>query len=438
MKKVAFHTLGCKVNQVETEQMIEDFSRQGYQIVEFDDPADVYVINTCTVTHISDRKSRAVLRRAVRTNPHALIVATGCAAQVKPDQLAELEGISLIIGNQNKDRLVEIVVNHLAGQSHQRKIWIEPFAPATGLRPVLYTNPHQRTRAFVKIQDGCQSFCSYCIVPMARGPLRSKAPGDVMAEIKQLIRLGYHEIVLTGIHTGFYGADLAGWNLTRLLDTILTRVSGNYRLRLSSIEPLELNDRLLALLAEEVRMCRHLHIPLQSGSDRILHSMGRSYDREYYRRLVLKAAALIPGTAITADVMVGYPTETEADFQDTYGLIEELPIYELHVFKYSPRAGTPAAELNPQVEALSKQERSSRMLALGAGKKQNFIESFIGQELEVLVERQLNEGTYLGISDNYIEVELSSTLDLRGQIVPLSVIAAGNNLAYSRFEPAQA
>ena len=435
MSKIAFHTLGCKVNQVETEQMIEEFTKRGYQIVEFGDPADVCIINTCTVTHISDRKSRAVLRRAVRANPDALVVATGCVAQVDAGQLAQIEGIGLIVGNHDKDHIADIVDDYVA-EKENKKVWVEPMCPADSLRPVLYLEPHLRTRAFVKIQDGCQSFCSYCIVPFARGPVRSKAPDDVIAEISQLVVLGYREIVLTGIHTGLYGLDLPGWNITRLLEKILTNISGDYRIRLSSIEPLELNDQLLALMAGDKRICRHFHIPLQSGSDRILASMRRRYNREYYRDLVLKTAALIPGAAFTADVMVGYPTETEADFQDTYDLIMDLPIYELHVFKYSPRAGTSAATMVPQVAAEVKQSRSEALLELGRKKKIHFLQEFVGQDLLVLVERKLSSDIYAGISDNYIEVHFSSSKDSVGEFVKITLSEAGedygNGVMHSR------
>ena len=433
MKRIAFHTLGCKVNQVETEQMIEEFTRRGYQVVDFGDPADVYVINTCTVTHISDRKSRAMLRRAVRANPDALVVATGCVVQVDAEQLSNIEGIGLLIGNQAKEHIADIVTDCISGKTN-KKVWVEPICLTVGLRPVLYTNPHQRTRAFVKIQDGCQSFCSYCIVPFARGPVRSKAPHDVIAEIRQLILLGYREIVLTGIHTGFYGVDIPGWNITRLIENILLKIDGNYRIRLSSIEPLEFSDTLLALVAGDNRICRHLHIPLQSGSDRILASMRRRYDRKQYRELVLKAVALIPGVAITADVMVGYPTETEADFEDTFNLMNDLRLYELHVFKYSLREGTREAELIPQVSAAEKQQRSEKLLALGSRKKKHFLQGSAGQELTVLVERKLNDYTYAGISDNYIEVHISSPVDLVGQLVPIIITAAGEEFGLSHYD----
>lgn len=422
MKRVSFHTLGCKVNQVETEQLIEDFIERGYQIVEFGDPADVCVVNTCTVTHISDRKSRAILRRAIRNNPGMLVVATGCLAQVNTEQLSAIEGLGLIVGNQCKDQIGGIVDGYLNGFA--QRIWLTPSDPNVGLIPTLYSCHHQRTRAFVKIQDGCQSFCSYCIVPLARGPVRSKKPADVVAEINNLVELGYKEIVLTGIHTGQYGLDIPGWDITRLLAKILQEVTGQYRIRLSSIEPLELNDQLLELAAGEARICRHFHIPLQSGSNRILLSMGRRYSREYYRELVLKAAQLVPGAAFTADVMVGYPSEDDQDFFDTYRLIEELPIYELHVFQYSPRAGTRAAEIDPQVEAADKHKRSQDLLVLGQVKRQQFIQASVGCELETLVERRLQDDTYLGLSDNYINIHFNSPEDITRQLVRLKIDTA--------------
>ena len=425
MKRIAFYTLGCKVNQVETEQMIEQFTERGYQVVEFGDPADVCVINTCTVTHISDRKSRAMLRRAIRANPEALVVAAGCVAQVDAAQLARIEGIGLIIGNQDKENIADIVDKSIFNKEIGQRIQVKAICPAQNLSPVIYSHAHQRTRAFVKIQDVCQSFCSYCIVPFARGPVRSKTPADVIAEIRQLLLLGYREIVLTGIHTGLYGLDIPDWNLNRLLEKILAEVTGDYRLRLSSIEPLEVNDELLNLISTDQHLCRHLHIPLQSGSNRILKSMRRRYSREYYRDLIQKASALIPGTAFTADVMVGYPTESEADFINTYDLINELPIFDLHVFPYSPRAGTSAAVMEPQVPSDEKHKRSSILLELGRKKKINFMQSFIGKELRVLVERQLAGDSFVGISDNYIEVHFSARKDLLSEFVQVTLTEVG-------------
>ncbi len=417
MKRISIHTLGCKVNQVETEQIIEDFLKRGYQVKEFGDPVDVCIINTCTVTHISDRKSRAMLRRALRANQGALVVATGCMVQMNAEQISEMEGVGLVIGNQAKEQIGAIVDDYVTGQSLGRKVWMDPLQEGQVLKPSLYSRQHRRTRAFVKIQDGCQSFCSYCIVPWARGPVRSKRPEDIVAEIFQLLALGYKEIVLTGIHTGHYGLDLPDWDITRLLEHILTQVAGDYRIRMGSIEPLEITERILSLMASDHRLCRHLHIPLQSGSDRILASMGRRYSRQYYRQLVLKAAQIVPGAAFTADVMVGYPTETETDFQDTFDLIRELPVYELHVFKYSQREGTAAAEMSGQVAANVKQDRSQRLLSLGNTKRRQFFQSQIGQIMPILVEQKRSAGIYSGLSDNYMEVRFTCRDDLIGEYV---------------------
>ncbi len=415
--RVALNTLGCKVNQVETEQIKEDFIARGYQVVDFDQEADIYIVNTCTLTHTSDRKSRALLRRAVRRNPQAIVAAIGCVAQVNAEQLAGIDGVNLVIGNDSKENLLEIIEGYLAARQQTQKIIHGPIHSGHGLKPVLYTNRHKRTRAFIKIQDGCESFCSYCIVPYARGPMRSKSPENVLAEIEHLAAIGYREIVLTGIHTGFYGAEMESWNLTRLLHEIFSCIEGDYRIRLSSIEALEVSDELLEIVASEPRMCRHLHIPLQSGSDRILKLMNRRYDRMYYRHLLERAARWIPDIALTADVMVGFPGETDDDFNDTLELLRDLPMYSLHVFSFSPRSGTRAASMTPAVDEKVKHNRSQQLLDLAQVKRQEFIHNCMGREMEILIERQSGKELYRGLSDNYIEVELYDREDKIGQFV---------------------
>jgi threonylcarbamoyladenosine tRNA methylthiotransferase MtaB len=424
MSKIAFHTLGCKVNQVETEGLVEDFISRGYELVDFDDQADIYVINSCTVTHVSDRKSRAMIRRAVRRNPDALVVATGCVAQVDAEQLAAIEGVNLVVGNHDKENLAAIIEDYLLRGHSGREIMVSPIDRENKPQEILYSYHHKRTRAFVKIQDGCQSFCSYCIVPMARGPVRSKAPEVVLREIGQLVQLGYQEIVLTGIHTGFYGTDIPDWDLTRLTAALLDQVKGQYRIRLSSIEPLELDEKLLELMAADRRMCRHLHIPLQSGSNAVLKAMGRRYDREYYKQLVKKAAARIPGMAFTADVMVGFPGETDQDFQATYDLIAELPLSDLHVFKYSIRKGTRAALMNPQISEQEKNQRSEKLLDLAQKKKLEFAKNFIGQQFSLLVEEKSGKDKYIGLTDNYLGVVVQSAQELCGQSVEVKIVSA--------------
>lgn len=419
MKKIAFYTLGCKVNQVETEQLKEAFLHRGYEIVDFTDEADVYLINTCTVTHVSDRKSRAIIRRAAR-HPHALVAVTGCMAQIAAKELAGIEGIDLIVSNLDKENIADIIEE--LDPEQEKPVIIERLSDKDRkLRPVLYSRLHERTRAFVKIQDGCESGCSYCIVPRARGPVRSKLPENVLQEIEQLLNLGYREIVLTGIHTGFYGKDLDNWDLLRLLDKILAEVGGDYRLRLSSLEPLEVSRELINLIASNSRMCRHFHIPLQSGSNRILKEMNRRYSRENYHDLLQGIAARIPGVALTTDVMVGFPGEDEKDFKDTYDLINSLPFMDLHVFPYSKRPGTRAASMTPQVSPREKQTRSQKLLHLAQQKHKDFITGQIGQELTLLVEKQTGEQEYTGLSDNYIEVSFQSPHDLRGELVQVRV-----------------
>lgn len=419
MKKIAFYTLGCKVNQVETEQLKEEFLRREYEIVDFSDEADVYLINTCTVTHVSDRKSRAVIRRAAR-HPRALVAITGCMAQVASDKLADIEGVDLIVGNLNKENIADIIDN--LDPEQKRPIIINKLTDREkNLKPVLYSRQHQRTRAFIKIQDGCQSGCSYCIVPRARGPIRSKLPQDIISEIEQLLALGYREIVLTGIHTGFYGKDLENWDLLRLLDKVLETTGDNYRIRLSSLEPLEVNPEIINLAASDSRMCRHFHIPLQSGSNRILKAMNRRYSREYYYDLLQRIASRIPGVALTADVMVGFPGEDENDFKDSYDLINSLPFMDLHVFPYSRRPGTRAASMTPQIPPREKQARSQKLIDLGREKKADFIAGHVGQELTLLVERQTDNQDYIGLSDNYIEINFQSPQDLRGEFTRVRV-----------------
>ncbi|MGI6488800.1 MAG: tRNA (N(6)-L-threonylcarbamoyladenosine(37)-C(2))-methylthiotransferase MtaB [Syntrophomonadaceae bacterium] len=415
-KKAAIFTLGCKVNQVESEQMKEDFMARGYRVVDFNQPADVYVVNTCTVTHVSDRKSRAMLRRARRKNPQSIVVAAGCFAEQNAEQLADMPEVDLIVGNRNKEKIVEVVERYRSG---------EPGLPPaeewpSELKPVFprFDEAHERTRAFIKVQDGCQSCCSYCIVPRVRGPLRSKRPEDVIEEARHLLQMGYRELVFTGIHTGMYGRDIDGWNLVQLLKEVL-KLPGEYRLRLSSIETLEVSEELIHLLETEPRICRHLHIPLQSGSDRILPLMNRRYTRDFYRKLVNSLAVRVPGLALTSDVMVGFPTETEQDFLDTFYLIQDSPFYDLHVFRYSPRPGTTAARLSPQVDAQTCERRSRTLIQLAAEKKAQFIDKFVGQTLEVLIEDRTGAGLYDGLTDNYIRVILPGSEELRGRLVPV-------------------
>ena len=435
MKTVAFHTLGCKVNQVETEEMKEDFVNRGFNIVGFNSKADIYIINTCTVTHVSDRKSKAMIRRAIRRNPLAVVAAVGCMAQTDSRQLAEIKGISLIVGNSDKENIVDIIENLTMEEKNRTTIVSNPIRAEDKPKTVTYTCKHQRTRAFIKIQDGCQNFCSYCIIPYTRGPVRSKLPASVVDEIRQLLVIGYREVVLTGIHTGLYGSDLDGWDLTRLLRFIMEEVKGDYRIRLSSIEPLEMNEQLIKIIAEEPRLCHHFHIPLQSGSNKILKAMYRRYTREFYRELINHIAISVPDAAFTTDIMVGFPGENEEDFSDTYTLIAGLPLMDLHIFKYSPRPGTKASAMPLQVEEITKRDRSEKLLELARNKYCTFIRRFLNTDMEVLVERELYNDQYIGLSDNYINVEFSSNNDLRGNFATIKISSMDSGVLKGELLP---
>ncbi|HZJ85424.1 MAG TPA: tRNA (N(6)-L-threonylcarbamoyladenosine(37)-C(2))-methylthiotransferase MtaB [Syntrophomonadaceae bacterium] len=415
MSKVAFHTLGCKVNQIETEQIKEDFIAHGYEPVDFADKADIYIINTCTVTHVSDRKSRSMIRRAIRNNSNAIVAAIGCGAQVNGEKLAKIEGLDLVIGNKNKADLFKIIQNYKSNNDTQ--IYVEPISKEDKLRPTIFSNPHERTRAFIKIQDGCQSFCSYCIVPFARGPIRSKLSEDVLSELRQLLNLGYREIVLSGIHTGFYGKDLKNTDLVKLLESLLKNTKEyDFRIRLSSIEALEVSNNLIDLIKHESKLCKHFHVPLQSGSDKVLRDMNRRYSRKYYQELIFKIAEKVPGAALATDVMVGFPTEAEEDFIDTWELLKDLPLTHFHIFKYSKRPGTKAYNLKTLASEKEKNARSKILLDLAKQKNQDFLTNNLGREVTLLVEQKLNH-QYKGLTDNYIEVEFPSETNKIGDFV---------------------
>ena len=348
--RAAFFTLGCKVNQQETAALQELFRERGYEIVRFDSPADVYIINTCTVTHLADHKSRQMIRRAIGHHPEAVIAAVGCYAQTAPEEVLSL-GVDVLVGTQERGRIVDLVeqvARRKLGVAAGTVAKVEDNAPEAGgialntVLPLLATagfedlplpRPQDRTRAFLKIEDGCDQFCAYCIVPFARGPVRSLRPELVRERLEDLLAAGYREVVLTGVHTSAYGKDLPdGVNLASLL-RLLLRLPGEFRLRLSSVEPAEVTAELLEVLDSE-RICRHLHLPLQSGDDEILALMGRSYRTADYRDLFRRAQGLLPGLAVAADVMVGFPGETDFHFENTYRFISSLPFRDLHVFKY--------------------------------------------------------------------------------------------------------
>ena len=434
LRTVAFHTLGCKVNFYDTESLWQLFLQDGYRQVEFHDPADVYVINTCTVTQEGDRKSRQMIRRAVRANPDAVVVVTGCYAQMAPGEVLGVDGVDLVVGNQHRKELLGMIarveqerrpfhtVSDILGQKEFEDFDVPLFA--------------DRTRASLKIEDGCNHFCTFCIIPYARGLVRSRKPDSVLTQARRLADAGYREIVLTGIHTGGYGEDLADYTLADLL-TELERIPQLGRIRISSIEASEISDQLIAVLAESKKVCRHLHIPLQSGHSEVLRRMNRHYTTEQYAARVRDVRRALPELAVTSDIIVGFPGETDAFFDATVEFVRAQTFAELHVFPYSPRKGTPAAKFAEQVPEAVKQRRVERMIALSDELQQTYNRQWTGRVLEVIPEElKVYDGqNYLvGHADNYMKIAFAGDLDLQGSLCAVRVQKPGADLSFGTLE----
>ena len=410
---VSFATLGCKTNQFESASMQESMQSSGYQVVPFDEGADLVIVNTCTVTNATDAQSRNLIRRARKLNGACRVVVTGCYAQVDPEALQELPGVSLVIGNEEKQRLLDYLTEDqettavvVSDIRQVEKVCLPPLTTFSG-----------RSRAFVQIQNGCDAFCSYCIIPYARGASRSATPDEILQQIDGLVAAGFQEIVLTGIHIGGYGADL---DTPMSLNDLVRRIefeTGIRRLRLGSIEPTELTEELLETVASSQVICQHLHIPLQAGNDRVLQRMKRTYSTEFFGQLLERVRDSIPDAAICLDVITGFPGETEEEFESAYNFISRLPLTDLHVFPYSKRPGTPAAGYSDQVPGDVSKARAERLRHLAAEKHRSFAEGFIGEELEIVVESGEKEGHLKGVSRNYLDIRFSGEAALSGQCV---------------------
>ena len=409
-------TLGCKVNQFETETMEGLFKKAGYEIGRFDEPADVYVINTCSVTSLGDRKSRQIIRRAHRENPEAVIAVCGCYAQTAPQDIEAIEGVSVVLGTKERSRIVEYVEQAMREQ--RQIVGVSDIMQAHTFEDIpLYDMP-ERTRAFLKIEDGCENFCSYCIIPYARGPVKSRQPIHIREEAEKLVRAGFREIVLTGIHLGAYGRDLApiacGDGTERkitLADACreVLSVPGLRRLRLGSLESLELSPELFELIRSDERFCAHLHLPLQAGSDPVLHDMNRHYTTAEFAQLIEGVEREVPGIAVSTDIIVGFPGETEEMFADGLRFVEKMNFSRMHVFPYSRRTGTPAAKRKDQVPEPVKKERVHRMQALADRKSEEFHRMVLGKKMRVLFETK-KDGVTDGLTDNYIRVYTGSAV----------------------------
>ncbi len=421
-KRVALRTLGCKLNQYDTEAMREQLLARGCRCVDFDAPADIYIVNTCTVTSKADRDARRLLRQAKRRNPQAVVVAIGCYPQVQREALAALPEVDLILGNVEKQHVAHLLERFLAGELS--RCVVADVAAQRAFSDACVGRFAEHTRAFLKIQEGCDSRCAYCTVPLARGPSRSRPLEEVAREVRRLVAAGHVEVVLIGIHLGLYGRDLRPpTELAAAVEAALS-VPELKRLRLSSIEPTDFTPRLIQTIAQnQPRLCRHLHIPLQSGDDEVLREMGRPYTSAQYAALVEELARRVPEIAIGADVIVGFPGESEEAFSRTYQLIERLPLAYLHVFSYSPRPKTPAAQRGDSVRPDVKKRRSRALLELSQKKRQRFMRSLVGTVQQVLFERDRPGGAE-GLTDNYVRVRVPGARGLQGRILPVRLVRA--------------
>lgn len=413
MPRVAFTTLGCKVNQFETEVIEGLFKRQGYEIVDYDNVADVYVINTCSVTHLGEKKSRQLIRRATRNNPDAIVVVTGCYAQVSPDKVQAIPGVDVIVGTQDRQRIVDLVESTAHGRAPINVV--ADIMGAAQFEDIPLFHVPGRTRAFLKIQEGCTNFCTYCIIPYARGPLRSRPLESIKVEAEKMVNAGFKEIVLTGIHLGAYGQDLSGAVTITDAIRVVLEVPGLLRLRLGSLESIEVSDELITLMDEDSRLCSHLHLPLQAGDDHVLSQMNRHYSTDEYSSLISNIRQRVADIAISTDIIVGFPGETEEMFDNALELVSKLNFARMHVFPYSRRSGTPAADYPNQIAEEEKKRRVKMMQRLADRMTIQFNRDYIGREMKVLFESETN-GVIDGLTDNYIRVFANGGAEALGQV----------------------
>ena len=425
MKTVASHALGCKVNQYESEAIAELFQEKGYQVVDMEQAADVYIINTCTVTNFGDKKSRQLIRKVKRQNPNSIVVVAGCYAQTAPQEIMAIEGVNIVVGTKDRKQIVNLVENY---QQKEPQNYVSDIMTEREFEPLSIQKLKNRTRAYLKIQDGCSQYCSYCIIPYARGPIRSRNPEDVLAEVKRLAENGFQEIVLTGIHVASYGKDLKNITLLEMIQKV-HEVKGIQRIRFSSIEPNIVTENFVKTLSNLNKVCNHFHLSLQSGCDKTLQAMNRKYNTEKYRQAVKLLRQFMPDVAITTDMIVGFPGEIEKDFLASYTFAKEMQFSKIHVFPYSPKKGTPAAILPEQIENAVKSERSQKLINLSEQMAGEFLNKFLGKETEVLYERQIQPQIYEGHTSNYIKVHGKSDQNVTTNIVKTTLTETYGEIA---------
>ncbi len=429
MKTVAFYTLGCKVNQYETEAMTELFKSSGFTILDFEESADIYIINTCTVTGMSDRKSRQIIRRAKKKNPQAIIAVTGCYAQTAPDDVLKIAGVNLVVGTNERHNIVKLT-EALSPDAKTSAVY--EIMNSHEFEELSISSYSERTRAYIKIQEGCNQFCTYCIIPYARGPIRSRNPENILNEVRRLTENGFAEIILTGIHVASYGADLDDIDLERLL-LMVNDIEGVKRIRLSSIEPMTLDEGFIKTVSSCNKLCHHFHLSLQSGCDETLKRMNRKYTTSQYQGIVEGLRKKYPDVSITTDIMVGFPGETDEEFNKTMEFIKEISFADAHIFQYSPRKGTPAAKRTDQVDPKIKDKRSKLVSEVTKKSRDEFLNKFIGKTYSVLFEQATKGGFFEGKTDNYITVLVPTTEDLSGKFCNVTLEKAKDGVMYGKI-----
>ncbi len=416
---VSFITLGCKVNQFETEAMTEILEREGFEVMHNDQKSDIFIINTCAVTRESDRKSRQFINKAKRINPDALVVAVGCSVQLNSDTLMKDTGVDIVIGTKNKRDIANIIKDRLNDIDNKNSV--DKFIGRESFEELKISTVHDKTRANIKIQDGCSQFCSYCIIPYVRGPIRSRNHDDIIEEVKRIAANGYKEVVINGIHVSSYGLDLGERDsLIKLIEDI-NEIDGIERIRLGSLEPNIITEDFMLRLSKLKASCDHFHLSLQSGSDAVLERMNRKYTSSQYKSKVEIIRKYMIDAGITTDIIVGFPGETDEEFNETFEFVKDIRFSRIHVFKYSIREGTKAAEMENQVDDRIKSKRSKELIALAERVQHEFMQKFIGCDVDVLVESEKDENIYEGYTSNYLKVLIKSDINIKSQLISVKI-----------------
>ena len=431
MKKVAFITLGCKVNQYETNAMCEEFVKNNYEIVNKDEKADIYIVNTCTVTNMSDRKSRQMLRRVKELNEDSVVVACGCYVQVAKQELEQMEEIDLVLGNNEKKEIVKYVEEYIERNIKPKELEdVMKTKEFIDFGNVTFT---EKTRAVIKIQDGCDRFCTYCIIPYARGKVRSRKPESIISEIQKQAKEGIKEVVITGIHIASYGKDFE--NNYRLIDLLeeINKIDGIERIRLGSIEPTLITEEFIERLTKLNKICHHFHLSLQSGSNSTLKRMNRIYTTEQFEEIVDRLRRNYTDVILTTDIIVGFPEETDEEFEETYNFLSRIKFYKMHIFKYSPRKGTPAARNKNQIDGNTKEERSKKLIELSNKNEEEYNKQYIGKKVQILFEEE-KKGLYKGHTQNYILVYCEADTSLENKLIDVICYKIQDGKIYSKID----